>query len=99
MHYAVALELLILGMKNILDLHVRANMKTVDIRRNKLILTPIWRSIEKGTLEIAQPIRQNRSAASPNFYLPIPDTTLFKKSVVLLWCNLMECTTCKCKTL
>ena len=56
-------------------------MKTVDIRRNKLILTPIWRSIEKGTLEIAQPIRQNRSAASPNFYLPIPDTTLFKKSV------------------
>ena len=67
--------------EHVLDLHLRANMKTVDIRRKKQILTCMWRNINKGILETAKPIRQNRSAGAPNIYLPIPITVLFKKSV------------------
>ena len=32
-------------------------------------------------MKIAEPIRHNRSAIAPTIYLPIPRTTLFKKSV------------------
>ena len=67
--------------EHILELHVRANMKLVDIRRQKQILTCFWRNIQKGIVKTAQPIRQNRSAMAPTIYLPIPRTTLFKKSV------------------
>ena len=64
----------------LLELHVRANMKLVDIRRQKQILTCLWRNIQKGIVKTADPIRQNRSAMAPTIYLPIP-RTLFKKSV------------------
>ena len=67
--------------EHILELHVRANMKLVDIRRRKQILTCLWRNIQKGKVKIAEPIMQNRSAMAPTIYLPIPKTTLFKKSV------------------
>ena len=67
--------------EHILELHVRANMKLVDTRRQKQILTCLWRNIKKGIVNIAEPIRQNRSAMAPTIYLPIPRTTLFKKYV------------------
>ena len=65
--------------EHILDLHVRANMKLVDVGRQKQILTCLWRNTQKGIVKIAEPIRQNRSAMAPTIYLPIPRTTLFKK--------------------
>ena len=67
--------------EHIFDLNKRANLKMVDIRRQKQILTCLWRNIQKGTIKIAEPVRQNRSAMAPTIYLPIPRTTLFKKSV------------------
>ena len=66
--------------EHIHDLHVRANMKFVNTRRQKQILTCLWRNIHKGIIKIAEPIRQNRSAMAPTIYLPVPRTTLFKKS-------------------
>ena len=74
--------------EHILFLHNQANMKMLDIRRKKQILTCIWRNLRKGVIEIAQPIRQNRSAEAPNIYLPIPRTELFKKSVYYYGANL-----------
>ena len=70
--------------EHILDLHVRANMKLVYTRRQKQILTCLWRNIQKGIVKIKEPVRQNRSAMAPTIYLPIPRTTLFKKSVFYL---------------
>ena len=67
--------------EHISDIHIRANMKFVNVRRQKQILTCIWRNIQKGVIFIATPVRQNRSAGAPRIYLPIPRTTLFKKSV------------------
>ena len=67
--------------EHIHDLHVRANMKFVNTRRQKQILTCLWRNIHKGIIKIAEPIRQNRSATAPTIYLPVPKTTLLKKSV------------------
>ena len=74
--------------EHILFLHSQANMKMLDIRRKKQIVTCIWRNLRKGIIQIAQPIRQNRSAVAPNIYLPIPRTELFKKSVYYLGANL-----------
>ena len=70
--------------EDILDLHVRPNMKLVNIRRQKQILICLRRNIQKGIVQIAEPIRQNRSATAPTIYLPIPRTSLFKKSVFYL---------------
>ena len=74
--------------EHILELHVRANMKLVGISRQKQILTCLWRNIQKGIVNIAEPIRQNRSAMAPTIYLPIPRTTLFKKSVFYMGATL-----------
>ena len=74
--------------EHIQELHVRANIKLVHIRRKKQILTCIWRNIQKGVVNIAEPIRQNRSALAPTIYLPIPRTTLFKKSVFYMGATL-----------
>ena len=74
--------------EHILFLHSQANMKMLDIRRKKQIVTCIWRNLRKGIIQIAQPIRQNRSAEAPSIYLPIPRTELFKKSVYYLGANL-----------
>ena len=51
--------------EHILDLHVRANMKLVNTRRQKQILTCLWRNIQKGIVNIKEPVRQNRSAMAP----------------------------------
>ena len=74
--------------EHILDLHVRANMKLVNIRRQKQILTCLWRNIQKGVVNIKEPNRLNRSAMAPTVYLPIPRTTIFKKSVFYLGATL-----------
>ena len=74
--------------EHILELHVRANMKLVDTRRQNQILTCLWRNIKKGIVNIAEPIRQNRSAMAPTIYPPIPRTTLFKKSVFYMGATL-----------
>ena len=74
--------------EHILDLHVRANMKLVNTRRQKQILTCLWRNIQKGVVNIKEPVRLNRSAMAPTIYLPIPRTTLFKKSVFYLGATL-----------
>ena len=67
--------------EHIIFLHSQANMKMIDVRRKKQILTCIWRNMRNGVIQIAQPIRQNRSAEAPSIYLPIPRSELFKKSV------------------
>ena len=74
--------------EHILDLHVRANMKLVNTRRQKQILTCLWRNIQKGVVIIKEPVRLNGSAMAPTIYLPIPRTTLFKKSVFYLGATL-----------
>ena len=45
------------------------------------MLTCLWKNINKGVIHIAEPTRQNRFAMAPTIYLPVPRTTLFKKSV------------------
>ena len=44
--------------------------------------------MRNGVIQIAQPIRQNRSVEAPSIYLPIPRTELFKKSVYYYGANL-----------
>ena len=63
-------------------------MKMIDVRRKNQILTCIWRNLKNGVIQIAQPIRQNRSAEAPSIYLPIPRVELFKKSVYYYVANL-----------
>ena len=67
--------------EHVIYLHGQAFMKIIDVRRKKLILTCIWRNLRKGVIQIAQPIRQNRSAKAPSIYFHIPRTELFRKSV------------------
>ena len=74
--------------EHVIDLHDQANMKLIDVRRKKNILTCIWRNTRKGIIKTAQPVRQNRSAAASSIYLPIPRTELFKKSVYYYGANL-----------
>ena len=74
--------------KHVIYLHDQANMKMIDVRRKKQILTCIWRKLRKGVIQIAQPIRQNRSAEAPSIHLPIPRTKLFKNSVYYYGANL-----------
>ena len=62
-------------------LHENANVKLVDVRRKRQILTCIWRNIMKGVIEIATPARNTRLHIAPSIYLPVPKTTIFKKSV------------------
>ena len=57
-------------------LHDISNVKTVDIRRKRQILTCIWRNIKCNVLTIAVPIRHTRAAEGPTIYLPIPSTEL-----------------------
>ena len=64
---------------SICDLHTNSNIKLVDVRRNRQILTCIWRNINKGIIEIATVVRNTRLHAAPSIYLPVPNTTLFKK--------------------
>ena len=74
------------------DLHVKANIKHVNLRRKKQILTCCWRNINKGTIKTSNPVRAMRSNIAPTTYLPIPKTKLFKKSVfyygAMLWNSL-----------
>ena len=70
--------------EHIIDLHKKSNVKSIKLRRKKLILTCYWRNIKKGIIHIANPVRQNRSATAPTIYLPVPKTELFKKSVYYL---------------
>ena len=63
------------------DLHENSNIKPVNMRRNRQILTCIWRNISKGVIETATPVRNTRLHVAPSVYLPIPNTILFKKSV------------------
>ena len=66
------------------ELHVNSNIKLVNIRRNRQILTCMWRNISNGVIETAEPVRNTRQHDAPSIYLPIPNTTLFKKSVFYL---------------
>ena len=74
--------------EHVIDIHKRANIKLIDVRRKKQILTCMWRNIHKGIINVARPIRQNRSAMATSIYLPVPRTTLFKKSVYYLGATL-----------
>ena len=51
--------------QHVLDLHIKANILPVNVRRKKQILTCLWRNINNGVIHIAEPIRQNRSAMAP----------------------------------
>ena len=57
-------------------LHDISNVKTVDIRRKRQILTCIWRNIKCNVLKIAVPIRHTRATEGPTIYLPVPSTEL-----------------------
>ena len=48
----------------------------------------LGKNIHKGIINVARPIRQNRSAMATSIYLPVPRTTLFKKSVYYLGATL-----------
>ena len=78
------------------------NIKLVDIRRKRQILTCIWRNIANGVIEISKPEGETRMNIAPSIYLPIPRTTLFKKSVyyygATLW-NTLPRETRLCTTL
>ena len=77
---------------HIRDLHTSANIALVDVRRDRQILTCIWRNINKRNIDILVPIRQTRAADCPTVYLPILRTEIYKKSVFYygasLWNNL-----------
>ena len=49
---------------SICDLHTNSNIKLVDVRRNRQILTCIWRNINKGIIEIATVVRNTRLHAA-----------------------------------
>ena len=70
------------------DLHSAANIIMVDIRRDRQILTCIWRNIKKGFITLMVPTRQTRFTEGPTIYLPVPRTELFKKSVFYYGANL-----------
>ena len=70
------------------DLHKAANIAFVDIRRDRQILTCIWRNIKKGFIKITVPVRQTRAAEGPTIYVPVPRTELYKKSVFYHGANL-----------
>ena len=63
------------------ELHIKSNIKFINTRRKKQILTCYWRNIEKGVIKIANPVRETRSNVAPSIYLPVPKTEMFKKSV------------------
>ena len=50
------------------DLHQAANIVLVDRRRDRQILTCIWRNINKGFIKIKAPKRQTRAAEGPTIY-------------------------------
>ena len=77
----VVIMYMITEMKHIDHLHNISNIKTVDVRRKRQILTCIWRNIQNKLLKVAVPTRYTRAAEGPTLYLPIPGTELFKKSV------------------
>ena len=58
------------------DLHVNSNIKCVDVRRKRQILTCIWRNISNGVIETARPERETRLNIAPSIYLPVPKTTI-----------------------
>ena len=64
----------------------------VDKRRDRQILTCIWRNINKVFIKTKVPQRHTRAAEGPTIYLPVPRTELFKNSVfyygAFLWNNL-----------
>ena len=80
--------------EHIAHLHDISNVKTVNTRRKRQILTYIWRNIQNNVLEIAVPIRHTRAAGGPTIYLPILSTKLFKKISILLRSQPVEPATC-----
>ena len=63
------------------DLHQAANIVLVDKRRDRQILTCIWRNINKGFIRIKIPLMHTRAAEGPTIYLPVPHTEVYKKRV------------------
>ena len=74
------------------DLHLAANIVLVDKRRDRQILTCIWRNINKGFIKTKVPQRFTRATEGPTIYLPVPRTEVYKKSVFYygssMWNNL-----------
>ena len=66
---------------HIVDLCKDTNVKMVEIRRKRQILTCTWRNIKKGILKTGIPLRETRHNDAPTIYLPVPKTEPFKKSV------------------
>ena len=56
------------------DLHKRSNVRYINVRRKKQVLTCYWRNISKGTIVISNPARQIRSTDATTIYLPKPKT-------------------------
>ena len=74
------------------DLHLAANIVLVDKRRDRQILTCIWRNINKGFIKTKVPQTYTRATEGPTIYLPVLRTELYEKSVfyhgAFLWNNL-----------
>ena len=94
MPYVVVIKLVISNVSNyhINDLHQAANIVLVDKRRDRQILTCIWRNINKGFIKTKVPQRYTRATEGPTIYLPVPRTEVYKKSVFYygssMWNNL-----------
>ena len=66
---------------HIIGLHAEVKVQMVDVRRERQILTCIWRNIRKGIITITVPIRETRYNAVSIIYLPVLKTEIFKKAV------------------
>ena len=85
--------------EHVIDLHVRSNIRTINVRRSKQILTCFWKNVNKGVIKTSNPARALRSTVAPTIYLPIPKTELLKKSVYYNDATLWNLNTSEYKTL
>ena len=71
------------------DLYINADIRFVGVGKRRQILTWIWQNINNGVIEISKPECATRLNIAPSIYLPVPKTTVSKKSVyyydAILW--------------
>ena len=77
--------------EHIFDLHVKANMKLLDVRRKKQLILCIWRNVQSGFVELHIPTRVTRAGTGCNIRLPIPRTEQYKRSVYYMGSQLWNC--------
>ena len=78
--------------EHVWDLHRKANVKPIDIRRKIQLICSIRESLRKGHLSVIDTQRTTTAAGAPQIHLPIPRTAQFSNSHFyvgsLLWNSL-----------